>query len=257
VIEVLHRAVAVLEVLRSSDEGLSIRQVAARAGLSKSTVQRLLRELVDLDLAAQDPQTGGYRLGPRTLALGSTYQRRLDVRRVALPHMTALRDATAETVGLSVPYENQVLHIDQAESALELRATFDIGRPLPLWSGAPSRLMLAERTDAEVELLVRDHSGAEFHPVNPPPPDALIADVRRARQDGFAMAKEETLPGVSTISAPVRGSTGTLLATVSLTAPSMRLVETSVDGLLEQVIATGRSISAELGWLPRGGAGVA
>lgn len=256
-IEVLHRAVAVLDVLRSAEEGLSIRQVALRAELSKSTVQRLLRELIDLDLAAQDPLTGGYRLGPRTLALGSAYQRRLDVRQVALPHMTALRDATSETVGLSVPYEDQVLHIDQVQSALDLRATFDIGRPLPLWSGAPSRLMLAERADAEVERLVHDHSHAEFRPVNPPPPEVLVADVRRARQDGYAIAKEETLPGVSTLSAPVRGSTGTLLATVSLTAPSIRLTDDKVDGLLEQVIATGRAISAELGWLPRRGAGVA
>ena len=250
-IEVLHRAVAVLDVLRSADEGLSIRQVAQRAQLSKSTVQRLLRELVELDLAAQEPRTGGYRLGPRTLALGSAYQRRLDVRQVALPHMTALRDATGETVGLSVPYENQVLHIDQVESRLELRATFDIGRPLPLWSGAPSRLLLAERTDADVELLVRDHSGAEFRPINPPPPDTLIADVRRAREDGHAIAMEETLPGVSTISAPIRGSTGALHATVSLTAPASRLTSDRLPALRDRVLDTARAISAELGWMPR------
>ncbi len=248
--ELLRRSVQVLEVLRSSEGGLTIRQVADRAGLSKSTVQRLLRDLLDTDLVGQDPQTQGYQLGPRTLALGVAYQRRLDVRQRALAHMAELRDSTGETVGLSVGYGDQMMHIEQAESASELRATFEIGRPLPLWSGAPSRILLADRTDEEIRriLSTRDHS--EITPVHPPDPDAMLADIRSARTTGYTLAVEETLPGVSTISAPIRGASEELVATLSLTSPSRRLTQPAIDTLLPQLIDTARAISSELGWFP-------
>ena len=252
-IEVLHRAVAVLDVLRVADEGLSIRQLAERADISKSTVQRLLSELVRLDLASQDTITGRYRLGPRTLALGSAYQRRLDVRAAALPHMTKLRDSTGETVGLSVSLGEQVMHIEQVQSGSELRAMFDIGRPLPLWSGAPSRLLLAELPDAEVERIAHAERRADFSPVNPPAPEALIEAVAETRRTGFAIALEETLPGVSTLAAPVYASTGDLVATLSLTAPTIRMTPDDVARLRPQVVDTGRAISAELGWMPAHG----
>ena len=248
-IEVLHRAVRVLDVLRVAETELSIRQVAQQAELSKSTVQRLLRELVDLNLASQDPSTARYRLGPRTLALGSAYQRRLNVRSAALPHMTKLRDSTGETVGLSVGLGDQVIHIDQVESASELRAMFEIGRPLPLWSGAPSRLLLAELDDADVHRLAHAERHADLSPINPPEPNTLIELVRQARSDGFAVAIEETLPGVSTFAVPIRSSTGNLVATVSVTSPTIRMTPEVITLLRPQVIATGHAISAELGWI--------
>ncbi|GAA2759434.1 IclR family transcriptional regulator domain-containing protein [Actinopolymorpha rutila] len=248
-IEVLHRAVRVLDVLRVAETELSIRQVAQHAELSKSTVQRLLRELVDLNLASQDPSTARYRLGPRTLALGSAYQRRLNVRSAALPHMTKLRDSTGETVGLSVGLGDQVIHIDQVESASELRAMFEIGRPLPLWSGAPSRLLLAELDEADVQRIAHAERRADLSPINPPEPNTLIELVRQARSEGFAVAIEETLPGVSTLAAPIRSSTGDLVGTVSVTSPTIRMTPEVITLLRPQVIDAGHAISAELGWL--------
>jgi IclR family acetate operon transcriptional repressor len=245
--EFLHRAVQVLEVLRLSDEGLSIRQVADRATLPKSTVQRLLRELVSTDLASQDPITQQYQLGPRVLALGAAYQRRLNVRQVALSHMTRLRDISGETVGLTVTFGDQIMHIEQVESTSELRATFDIGRPLPLWSGAPSRLFLAERPDDEVVRVLRERPPSDVTPVNPPDPETESTEIRKARETGYAVAIEETTKGISTLSAPVRNAAGELVATLSVTVPSRRLTRRTVDALLPDLRATAQSISAELG----------
>lgn len=63
------------------------------------------------------------------------------------------------------------------------------------------------------------------------------------------MAYEETLPGVSTLSAPIHGPAGDLAATLSLTAPSTRLTTATVEDLLPSVIACADAISSELGWM--------
>ena len=96
---------------------------------------------METGLAVQDPSTRRYGLGPLTLVLGTAYQRRIDLRAIAAGPMTALRDLTGETVGLSVRVGEELLHIDQVESRSELRRTFEIGKALPLWAGAPSRVL--------------------------------------------------------------------------------------------------------------------
>lgn len=163
--ELLRRAVQVLDVLRVQGAGLSIREVAREVDLPKSTVQRLLRELVSTDMAAQDEATRRYRLGPRTLALGTAYQRRLDVRTVAYPYMSRLSDELGETVGLSVALGDELMHLDQVESGSRLRVTFEVGRPLPLWSGAPSRVLMADMTDDEVRRIATDRRHRDVQPV--------------------------------------------------------------------------------------------
>lgn len=247
---VLQRAVRVLEALAAARQPLSIRSLAETTGLSKSAVQRLLADLVATELASQDPITRQYHLGARTLALGMAYQRRVDVRRAALPHMERLRDATGETVGISVGLADQMLHVDQIESESPLRAHFDIGRPLPLWSGAPARLLLAVRSDEEIRRILSERLDADVAPVNPPSADEFIRDVQAVRTAGHACAFEETLPGVATMSVPVYGPRGDLAAVLSLTAPSSRLTRQRVEQLLPVVLRSAAAISAELGHLP-------
>lgn len=245
--ELLRRAVDVLEVLRVGDADLSIREVAVEVGLPKSTVQRLLRDLVETEMAAQDAVTRRYRLGPRTLALGTAYQRRLDVRTVALPYLIRLRDELGETVGLSVVLSEELMHLDQVESTSRLRATFEVGRPLPLWSGAPSRVLMADLPDDEVRRIVSDRRKVDVRPVKPLGPEELVAGVVEARERGHAMAFEETIVGVNTLSVPVRGHAGRVVAALSVTAPSSRFDEAAMRDALPLLVDAAWAISAELG----------
>lgn len=244
----LQRAVLVLEILRAADDdGLSIRGAAELTGLSKSAVQRIVSELVETELAVQDATTRRYRLGPRLLALAASYHRKLDVRHVALPHMARLRAATDETVGLTIRTADQIMHIEQMESSDELRATFDVGRRLPLWSGAPSRLFLAEESEEERHRILTQRAPADVVPAAPPGLEVELAAIRTTGELGYATAFEETTKGVNTISAPIRDAAGQLVATLSLTAPSRRLTPDDAARLAPQAIAVARGISGELG----------
>ena len=142
--ETLRRAVHTLDALARAESDLSIRELAEAPRCPRVPSSGILSSLVETGLAVQDPGSRRYGLGPRTLVLGTAYQQRIDLRSVALPHMTHLRDLTGETVGLSVRVGDELLHVEQVESGSALRRSFEIGRTLPLWCGAPSRLFLAE-----------------------------------------------------------------------------------------------------------------
>lgn len=245
--ELLHRAVDILDQLRLAGGELGIRDIASRVGLPKSTVQRVLRDLLDTDMATQDPVTRRYRLGPRTLALGTAYQHSVNLRNVSMPLMMSLRDRCGETVGLSVAVGNELMHVDQAESRSQLRRVFEIGHPLPMWCGAPSRIFLADLTEEEAERLVNDRDATDVVPHNPPSPERMLAEVEQARTDGFSIAVEETLSGVSTLAVPVHGPLGRVVATISVTGPSTRLTPAAMDRVLDDLTEVATTVSSLIG----------
>jgi DNA-binding IclR family transcriptional regulator len=246
--ESVRRMVGLLDTLARADGDLTVRELAAEVEVSKSAAQRMLSALVDTGLAVQDPGSRRYGLGPLTLVLGTAYQRRIDLRALAAGPMTALRDLTGETVGLSVAVRDELLHIDQVESRSELRRTFEIGKALPLWAGAPSRVLLADLPDEDVERIIRAHRPSQVVPVAPPVPEELIASVRECRRQGWASASEETIPGVSTISAPVRRQDGRTVATISVTGPTNRLDPERVRVLVPDLLRATSAVSRLLGF---------
>jgi IclR family acetate operon transcriptional repressor len=245
--ESVRRVVGLLDTLARADRDLTVRELAGRVEVSKSAAQRMLSALVDTGLAVQDPGSRRYGLGPLTLVLGTAYQRRIDLRALASGPMTALRDLTGETVGLSVSVGDELLHVDQVESRSGLRRTFEIGKPLPLWAGAPSRVLLAGLPDGAVERIVRAHRPSAVVPASPPDADDLVASVRETRTRGWAAAFEETIPGVNTVAAPIHRPDGSTAATMSITGPAHRVDHARIEVMVPDLLAATREVSRLLG----------
>jgi len=252
--ESLRRGVELLEELRSAETDLGVRELAERVGVPKSTVARLLKTLEDCQLAAQDPATRRYRLGPRTLILGTAYQARIDLRNVALPAMRALRDATGETVGLSVAIGAERMFIEEVASVSELRTSSELGHPYPLWSGAPGRILLASCATARRDEVLRTAGDAVFQAATPPTRDGYLDLLAEVRRDGQARAFDESVPGVSAVAVPVRDVSGEVVAALSISGPSSRFDGTAMDRVLADLRTAAATVSTRLGAppVPRG-----
>ncbi|MGH3742876.1 MAG: IclR family transcriptional regulator [Micromonosporaceae bacterium] len=250
--ESLRRAVQILDALSSEPDELSARELAARINLPKSTAQRLLQSLEELDLAEQNPRTRKYRLGPRTLTFGMAYRSRLDIRAVALPHMVRLRDLTGETVGLSAPVGQERMYLEQVPSRSELRRTAEVGRPYPLWTGAPGRVLLAALDDAEVERVLARAGDEALRVLRPRTREAFFDAVEKVRRQQYAMGYEETIAGVNTVAAPIHDGGDTVIAALSVSGPSLRFTGEVMDGVLPDLRETAAAVSRALGGHPRG-----
>jgi DNA-binding IclR family transcriptional regulator len=97
-----------------------------------------------------------------------------------------------------------------AELGSGLRDTVPVGASLPLTAGSAAQALLAWTPDDP--LLAR----AAFTP-------RTLADVRRR---GWAQSVAEREAGVASVSAPVRGSGGSVVAAVSVSGPLERLSRT-------------------------------
>ena len=203
---VLDKTAAVLSALESGPASLA--QLVQVTGLARPTAHRIAVALERHRLLARDAQ-GRFILGPRIaeLAAAAGEDRLLAV---AQPVLVALRDLTGESAQLYRRQADSRICVAAAERATGLRDTVPVGTALPMTAGSAAQVLLAWE---EPERLHRGLRGAKFSA-------ASLAQVRRR---GWAASVAEREAGVASVSAPVRGQGGKVIAAVSVSGPIERL----------------------------------
>src|SRR4051794_27359358 len=122
------RALALLDELGASPEGLGVNELARRIGVNASTASRLLATLEAGRMVERAPG-GPYRLGLRLVALADGVLARLDVRELARPRLRALVEHTGETATLSVPGAAEAITVDFVAAESSVMSVARLGRP--------------------------------------------------------------------------------------------------------------------------------
>jgi DNA-binding IclR family transcriptional regulator len=200
-------------ILRAVEAGArSFTHIVAATGLTRSTAHRLILGLEDHGFLLHVGGLG-YSLGPRLLALATTAMRDLPLRELAHPTLERLARSTGESAQLYVREGDRRICVDAAESDRELRTIVEIGASLPLTKGSAGKVFLAWGTERDGELLRRLGERG----------DRLPRQVSTTRRRGWADSVAEREPGVASVSAPIFGPLGVLLAAISVSGPVSRL----------------------------------
>jgi IclR family acetate operon transcriptional repressor len=244
------RAVAILDAFRPDRAELGVTDIARITGLSRSTVHRLLVTLRRHELVQQLPGSKNYALGPHVLRLAQTAFSNVNLQTAARAIMPRLRDECGETVGLHArlgPTTRTVL--DQVESRAALRRTYtEIGMPIPIYQGAPGKVLLAYSSqELQDEILAGELEAATARTITDA--NKLRTELGRTRKNGYALSFEERVPGITTLAVPVFNHTGGAVGALSVTGPSTRVTRRR---LLEMVPLAQRAaalVSANLGYV--------
>lgn len=145
----LARGLEVLSCFRSGDSFLANHEIAERCGLPKSTITRLTHTLTRLGYLHVVPDSGKYRLGTATAALGSSMLANLDVRQVARPFMLALAAETDAVVALATRDRLSMLYLECCRGTGIVTLSLDVGSRIALGTTAIGRAHLAGLPPAE------------------------------------------------------------------------------------------------------------
>jgi DNA-binding IclR family transcriptional regulator len=148
-ITALARGLDVLGCYRSGDKLLGNQEIARRCHLAKSTVSRLTYTLTRLGYLHYDEDSGKYRLGTATLALGGKMLARLDVRQVSRPLMQELADFAGAAVSLGTRDRLSMIYVEHCRSQAALTISLDVGSRIQLATTAMGRAYLAAAADGE------------------------------------------------------------------------------------------------------------
>ena len=222
-VSVLDRVTAVFEAFGEHDEGLGVSELARRANLPKSTVSRIVADLVGQRFLERDGDK--LYLGIRLFELGQTVQRPRELRTLALPVMTDLRNLTGHTVHLAVLEGGDIVFLAIVRGWPTPKPLGRVGGRLPAHATALGKAILATSARDVVESVV--NGGLERRTTRTIcEPAALLRELTETRRSGTATEWEECATGIS-----VAGS----------------VEELSSDRLASAVRAAARTLSRRIG----------
>ena len=241
-VQVVHRTAAILMALRGEPDGLSLAQIAQRAGLARSTVHRLVAALEQERFVVAASTSRGFRLGPALASLAVAAVR--DIVLLIHPYLVDLSQELDETVDLAVLEHDHVLFVDQVAAARRLRAVSAVGAVFPAHCTANGKALLAARSDGEVErLLPAKLDRLTTNTIVSR--DALLRELEDVRKNKVAFDREEHSEGISAIGTVVTTAEGPLAA-VTIPLPTQRFTGNEKK-LTAALLRTRRAIEASLG----------
>jgi IclR family transcriptional regulator, acetate operon repressor len=240
---VLRKLAAILDALEAEGWGLPAHRVASLAGLPASTAQRLLASLVlEGFLERLDD---GYFPGRRLVRWRAEDAGQRVLIPLAQPVLDRLRDETGETALLFARDGLARAIIAMAPTRHAVVYAVFPGQLLPLHAGSSGRVLLAFDPEAAEEQLRAGLPGST--PATITDPGRLRADLAGIRGKGYAVSIEERAAGAASVSAPVFGRGGQVIAALGIAGPTQRLDAASLDRWCPAVLRAARELSRALG----------
>jgi DNA-binding IclR family transcriptional regulator len=156
--------------------------------------------------------------------------------------MTALAEATGETINLGVPGLSGVEHLAQVEGTHFLGTTQWVGRTVPYHCSANGKVLLAFGAAGAVQGPLEALTSRTITE-----PVLLSAELETVRREGYATAADELELGLSAVAAPVLDDSGRAVAALSISGPTLRLSPRRVAELRPIVIKQARALGEQLG----------
>ena len=197
VMTAVDRAFAVLRAFQPSDRNLSLAEIAARTGMYKSTILRIIRSLLKHQYL-QRLDDGRYQIGPAPFLLGALYQRSLRIGDIVLPLMAKLAQQTGESASFYVIQGNARICLHRIDSKHEIRDHVREGDVFPLSQGSGGGVLSA----------FSGMRGARYEQI---------------RADHVYISRGERDSETAGISAPVFGGGQRLLGSLTISGPHSRI----------------------------------
>jgi IclR family transcriptional regulator, acetate operon repressor len=245
-ISVLRNGIAVLRAFGVDEPLLGVSEIAARIGLHKSTVSRILATLEQEGLVERDPSTRRFRLGLGVIAMAGPLLAHLDVRRVAYPLLVDLSRQTGETAALMLWDGGEAVCVEQVPSAHQVKHTTPLGTRYDDAASSSVQVFLAHLEPFTVRsLLMRGR--IDLPGLTEATLEAFLVRLQDVVDRGYATNYGETSFEEVGVAAPVFDHRGEPVAAVLLSAPRFR-VSTEQLGLFEKaVIDAAGAITSRLG----------
>ena len=250
VINSVLRAAQILECFSTEKPSYTNAELAKRLDLNKSTITRLLCSLEKAGFVERNPKTKEFSLTYRLYQIGNVYISQSTLHNQAMPLLNQLANKCKETVHLGVLTEFQVFYLDKVEGQHPISMMSRIGMSFPAYCTALGKAMLAHMPRSTVDRYIKQTQFKRYTPNTICDPADFREELKRTVERGYSMDEYEHEADVKCIAAPIRDMTGEVVAAISVSGPSFRMVREKIETeIVSMLLQTARDISARLGYV--------
>jgi IclR family pca regulon transcriptional regulator len=218
----LDKGLAVLRSFNARRRTMTLPEVAAATGMTKSSAQRMVYTLEKLGYVRKHAQTRRYELTPRVMEIGFAYLAADALVDLANPYLAELARVTGETCNLTEPDGLDMVYVARFVSAKFVPIHMPVGSRIPMYCTSGGRAYLSALPAAEARALLQASARSAHTEHTKTAVDEIEALLVAAQRQGYASNREELFLGDMALGAPVVGALGRPLASVHVVAPTSR-----------------------------------
>jgi DNA-binding IclR family transcriptional regulator len=237
------RLFAVLEVIATSHQLLSLQGLVEETGLPKPTVHRMLQQLESAGLLVRHNGGRQYSTGARLRRLAENLL--LNNAHHGARH-AVLRDLVheiGESCNITALSGDEVVYLDRVETPEPLRFHLHAGSKVPVHASASGKMILSQMRPAQRRQLLAHAPLHRYTPKTVTDLRLLEDELGRVRRDGFAVDDEEFLPGLVCVAVLVPTANIRSNVCVAAQAPVMRLTPEKALALLPALQRAAKAIA--------------
>jgi DNA-binding IclR family transcriptional regulator len=241
----LERGLLILEFLAQSRRGVTLSQLTRKLQLPRSTGHALLLTYQRTGYVQRCEKTGRYCLGFRLQALANLALGGTSLRTQAAPYLRQLMTDTGLAVHLAVMEDGEAIVIDRIEAPGTLHLATWIGKRMGLHCTALGKALISEFPPDMLDELIRKQGLMRHNENTIASRRALRLACENVQKLGYAIDDEEEEIGVRCIGAPVRDSSGEVVAAISISGTKAQLEK--IPAKAAQVMNAAAALSRQIG----------
>ena len=244
----LFKVFSIIEtIIAGQDKGVTYSEIVAALNLPKSSVHRILKDLIELGYLSFNPETKKYFGSLRLAALGAEVMSNFQLRDHVRPHLLELHRETDHTTNLGVLDGIMGVFVDKIESKdFGIKLFSEIGKTFPLHcTGLGKTLLAFSSIDTVVKFLESPLEALTDKTITDP--EVFKRELALIRDRGYAIDNEEITRGIMCVAAPVFGFNEEMVGAISLTFPAYINDDRGIKPEVEAIKKYAALISGHLG----------
>jgi DNA-binding IclR family transcriptional regulator len=227
---------------------LGVTELSAELSWPKSTVSEILASLVGQGFVERTPR-GRFRLGWRFFELNQVLLEATPLVRESRRAMQELVERHGESSHMMVLERHQAVIVEKVQASLATQILMSrVGLRQPAHGSACGKMLLALRPWHEVRCVFDNVELKPFTPATITDLDVLERELAAIRERGIAYDREEIVPGLTCVAAPIRTEEGKAIAAMSVSIPSYRFADGEA-GYVEMIRGAALRVSRKLGYI--------
>jgi len=241
---VLKKIISIIRYLAKSPYTYTAIDISRSLGINRSTVHRILSELMEEQMVVQNLSTKKYSLGPMAYHIGISYANNKDYLNNIKHIVEEVAEQTKESVGFTIIENGTIMNIYEVESYQPIKIGYRQGELYPINCGVYGKCIMAfYEPYEELEKVVHSTKLIKKTPNTITDPELLLAEYRKIRKQGYAISDEEGLWGAIGIGAPVRDYSGKVIGCLGVALVKNGLSESRFETIRDLIMKGAQRIS--------------
>lgn len=212
----IDKAFMILERLARKPYEMTALELSRELQINRSTVHRILNDLVDRTVVIKNPVSKKYSVGPGAYRIGSGFLNKQPNISSISAELDRLAAKTRQSIGYATLVQDKILSVFEVESYQPIQIGYKVGVIYPIHCGAYGKCIMAFYEPYErLREIVYSTKLTKNTPNTITDPEELLREYERIRKRGYAISDEENVKGLVGIGVPIRNIENKVVACVA------------------------------------------